>query len=269
MSYILFSFLFIALGAFFFYKRKLKQNKVEEMLASKNYSFEKIKADFENPSLGNDEYEIYGEVIVPSFLQAPLSGVDCVYYIVQIEREAEVKEEFTNQMGEKAFRWVGKTELVFEKEEYISFGIGDEGGGVQVDLKGSEITPDLSYSSHEKTELLGVPEVIKDNDLFISDLEQVREEEAALNTANIQVLGYRYREYTLPVHGKLYALGSVEKNEEKLVMAKAPEKPFLVSIKSPLDIYENLDQKIQVLFYAGAVCFVIALILVFYGAMGI
>lgn len=269
MIYFLFSGFFLVISGVFLFRRKKKQDKVERMLSAKNISITSVVNAFNSTSSGIPEafkkgIEIEGTVLADNVLKAPFSGQKSVYFMLRLEQEYQMEEAFTNQSGERSKKWVNKSDLIYEKEKYVPFQLKDENNFIDVALEGSEITPEVSYTSYEKNTIYTIPERIKESDVVYKDLTELQQQLADKNKDKT-ILGYKLTEYTLPVDQKLYALGAVYKNNGKLFIGRGEKHPFVVSINSSEKIYNRLEQRILQFFIAAILCFLTSLVLFFYG----
>lgn len=269
MIYFLFSGFLLILSGVFLFRRKKKQEKVERMLSAKNVSIGSVikafeKSDGKVPASFQKGIEIEGDVLVGESLLAPFSGQNVVYYMLRLEQEYQVEETFANQSGVRSKKWVNKSDLIYEKEMYVPFQLKDPGGVINVALEGSEITPGVSYSSYEKNNSYTIPERIKKSTTVYKDLLALKED---LNTNNQDktILGYKLIEYILPVKQKLYALGTVSKREGEVFIGRSVNQPFVVSVNSSEKIYNRLEQRILQFFLIAILCFLVSLVLFFYG----
>lgn len=262
MNFIILSSLTLLIGFYFLWRRKNKIKKVDKLLSASALSIEEL----DNKEYPLNSVELYGKVKSNKTLTAPLSNIECVFYKVILKMQIEEKEEFTNQSGEKGTRWANKTKTIYEKEEFIPFLLEDETGSITVDLKGSELTPQQSYSSIVKSDILEIPEsILESKNHLKDDIQKTKEEIKALDLDTFKIKNFNWIEYTLPVSGSLYVMGSVDNAEKGLTVKKVNKNPFIVSVKSPSMVYDDLDKKIQLLFYLGIVFVITGVFLFFYG----
>lgn len=240
------------------------------MLTFNNDSIKNLKDKFESSVKSNEDFllgvEFYGETNFKDQLKAPFSGCPCLYYRAMVELEYASQEEFTNQSGDRAKRWLEKKDLIFEYENFIPFELIDETGSLRIDIKGSEITPDKTYSSFDKGEVFTLSERFQKNNPLYDKLKLLHEE--VINKEKDEgksIRGYKFIEYTLPISQPLYVLGSLKKSGNDFILTKGTDGTLVVSVKSPNDVYEGIDQKIQFLFYGAVFSFITAFILFFYG----
>lgn len=269
MIYFFFSGFFIVLSAVFLFRRKKKQDKVERMLSAKNISIASVIEAFKKssnhlPGEFKKGIEIEGTVASEKFLKAPFSGQKAVYFMLRLEQEYQMEEAFTNQSGERSKKWVNKSDLIYEKEKYVPFSLKDENGKINVALEGSEITPDVSYSSYEKNSIYTIPERIQESEEVFNDLVELQNELEDKNKDKT-ILGYKLTEYILPVDQKLYALGAAFERDGEIFVGRGQKQPFVVSVNSSEKIYSRLEQRILQFFIAAILLFLISLVLFFYG----
>ena len=261
MNFIIFSLFFLLSGIYFFWLRKNKMNKIDKLLSSKSLNINELSSHKHKNSV-----ELYAKVVTDSPLLAPLSNLQCSFYKMQLIMNVDEKESFTNQSGERATRWVNKTKTIFETEKDTTFYLEDETGKIRADIQGAELTPEHSYSSIDKNDLFEIPSsLLNGGNEITKELAKLKEDISKIDQDTMKIVNFNWIEYTLPMDRNVYILGSVEKTNEGLVLKKVGGNPFLISIKAPGKVYEDLDKKVQLLFYIGIGSILLSGILFFYG----
>lgn len=269
MIYFLFSVFFLIISVVFLFRRKRKQDKVERMLSAKNISIAAVVEAFKTTQHEiSDDFkkgiEVEGKVVAKKLLTAPFSGQKAVYYMLKLEQEYQFEEPFTNQSGERTSKWVNKSDVIYEHEVHVPFQLSAEGSVINVALEGSEITPEVSYSSYEKNEIYTIPERIKKATKVHKDLVELQKK-LNVENKNKTILGFKLTEYILPEMHEFYALGAVFEKEGGLYIGRKEGHPFVVSVNSSEKIYNRLEQRIQQFFIAAISCFLVSLLLFFLG----
>ena len=264
MLFILIGIFLLAVAAYFLWNRRKKELKLERMLEANSLSLEDLIASIKSKKPLKEGVEVVGRVVCDTRLRAPFSLNEVVYYKCSISRIYQEKVTITSQDGRHRDKWESKTESVFEEEAYNDFLIDDGTGQVKVDLKGAELTPDISYQSTERGQLFSISERFSDFPDIKEKLEKLRKEVQDTN-GDKDIYGFEIIEYSLPLHKDLFIMGGVGKEGEMPLLTKQTDMPFVVSIRSSSQVYEGIEDKLQRAFLLAIACGVTGVVLLFYG----
>lgn len=264
MIFILIGIAFILVTIYILWKRRTDELKLEEMLESNRSSTRDLQKSIAGNSEKLDYVEVKGTSISDNKLISPFSFTPSVYYKSMIIQVYKKKETFVNQNGQKQDRWKSFEDIVFDEENYTDFFIEDEDGKVKIDLKGAEITPEITYESNEKVQVFKVSERFNEH----AELKQKFENVVSDIKSNIhdkEVTGYQFKEFSLPLNKTLFVQGKLTEEKENPKIVRGESKPLIVSVKSANQIYQNMEEKIQKQFFLAIVCGLGGLVFIFYG----
>lgn len=264
MIFILIGTALLITCVFFLWKRRKKEVELAKMLESNSLSLRDLQKRIANDLQIKEGIEVKGKVTAADPLIAPFSFNQVVYYKCQIDRIFQKKIEFTGQDGQLHEKWESITETVFEEEKFIPFSLTDGTGEVKIDLKGAELTPEISYQSTEKVQLFGISDRFDDQPKFKEKFTKLRSEVKESNQGK-DIVGFEFIEYTLPIEKDLFVLGGVGVLKDLPMLVKKPDLPFFVSIRTAQQVYDEMGDKLQRYFLLAIVLGLGAFISIFYG----
>jgi hypothetical protein len=264
MIFILIGTVLFLATLFLLWRRRKKEVELAHMLESNSMSLRDLQKRIANNLSIDEGAEVKGKVTASEPLTAPFSFNKVVYYKCKIDRVYQEKIEFTGQDGQLHEKWESKTDTVFEEEDFIPFSLTDGSSEVRIDLKGAELTPEISYQSTEKVKLFSI------SDRF--DEQPELKEKFTLLRSKIQdsnkgkdVVGFEFIEYTLPIHKDLFVLGGVGVQKDLPLLVKKDGMPFVASIRTAQQVYQEIDDKLQRYFLMAVLTGLAAIVCIFYG----
>jgi hypothetical protein len=264
MIFILIGVTLFMITIYLLWNRRKKELKVAKMLEAKALSLRDVQKKIANDLAIEEGIEVKGNVKCKNALKAPFSLGKVVYYNCKVDRIYQKKEVFTGQDGQQHEKWESHTETIFNEENHTSFTINDGTGEVEIDLKGAEVTPYISYQSTEKVQLFSVSDRFDELPELKERFLRLRDEIGKSNEGK-DVVGFEFIEYSLPVNKDLFVLGGVGVKKDLPLLLKKAGLPFVVSIRSAQQIYQNLDDKLQRYFLLAIVTGLAATVFIFYG----
>lgn len=267
MIFILIGVALLILTFYLLWNRRKKELKMKRMLDANSLSLRDVQKRIANNHTLEDGIEVKGVAQCKSALVAPFSLNPVVYYKCQITRVFQKKILFTGQDGQQHEKWESDSDIVFEDENFTLFSINDGTAEVQIDLKGAEITPDISYQSTEKGELFTLSDRFDEHPELKNKLTLLRKEIEVSNEGK-DVTGFEFIEYTLPMNKDLFVLGGVGVKKDLPILNKKSGVPFVVSIRTSQQVFQKLDDKLQRYFFMALVSGLVGAICIIYGIKG-
>ncbi|MFC1849618.1 E3 ubiquitin ligase family protein [candidate division CSSED10-310 bacterium] len=205
--------------------------------------------------------EIKGVAKTEQPLTAQFSGRECVYFRSQVIREWEEEEiERDSETGEERRHWERRSEVMSDNVSDPDFWIEDETGKINVHPKGAKI---------ESIQVL--------DDFEQQDSGKISIDGGKLSWGNFSfsigdsfsgrnILGYRFKEWIIPIDQRMYALGEASDSGGTLSLQKPKEKKtFLISTRSEEELTQAAEKSTALFTYGSIGCAVVGLILILVG----
>ena len=190
--------------------------------------------------------EVKGKGIIEVPLKAQISGRECLYFKVTVEREREEKYWTKDSNGNRVQKRKRVWDTVSKNEQYADWYLEDTTGKIKMDARQAEL--DGLVETVNKYE----PQVPTGGSFGQALLGIVTS-----MTTNDKVLGYRTKEYILPIGTQLYVLGNVSDSSGELQIQNVTEKDkkYLISTKSEEEIVASSQKSIKMQKIGSYVCF--------------
>ena len=218
---------------------------------------QKMSSDGTNSYVQNFNYfaELKGKGVTDEPLEAQISNRKCLYYKIIVERERE-EVSYVNTRNGRSRRKRKVWDLISQNEFNAEWYLKDATGEIRVNTKGSEM--DGLITTVDKYEPI-VPSGSGFGDALINILTSM--------TTSDKILGYRTREYILPVDSRLYILGNVSNAMGFLQIQNLIEKDkkFFISTKSETRLVNEYKKSINMQVLGSYISFAIGIILIIVG----
>ncbi len=227
----IFGIILLGLGGLLLYFR---QKSLDKAMNIKYYETSKIAELHDThksiaSELGEGNFsqvvELNGVAHSENPLQAEHSGQAALYFRAEVSREYEVTVEKRDDQGRITRNIERRTESISNNERFIPFALNDGTGTIQVDMEGAEKVAQQSVDRFD----MQAPSGYSISFGYSSDS---------------RTLGYRYKEYIIPVGAKLYVLGEAsDRRGGGLTVVRPADKKlnFIVSTKSEDELLRGTE----------------------------
>jgi len=255
----------ILLVVYFSNKRKLEEMYAVE--ASTTASLQDIwKGVADEIGAGSFEQktEINGVIECGQPIESELAKEPCVHYRMSVERnwEEDYEEEYTEkdpssgQMVRKTRRGTRKgSDTVSSNSRSTKFTVRDDTGTILVDPEGADIDVEQAIDRFEPASAASGGRISFGGMSFSTG--------GFSDSGRRRTLGYRFKEWVLPLNRKVYILGVASDLSGELMIQKPREKgQFLISLKSEEELIASAKSGMTWGLYGSIACFIIGIVLV-------
>jgi len=171
------------------------------------------------------QIEIKGACQPRETLQAELSGRDCACYKCQVVREWEEERDETDSEGNRRRRTQRGSDTVSQNEILNPFFVQDDSGSILVDPQGASIDWVKSVEKFDRGDPDGGVLSLGGFSLNLGGMRL---------GGGRRTIGYRYKEWILPLQQQLYVLGGPGMNGSEPCIQKPTgrEGKYLISVKT-------------------------------------
>lgn len=274
MGFLIFGIIIVIIGVVLWIQKGKREKKLAVINEFERSTIKMIREnyDFIEGGYGEGNFSNYVEVTGYASHGEPLiaefSGIECVYYHSKVVEEYEEEQAYTDQNGNRKYRWVRNSRVVQDIERKIDFDLDDETGLIFIELEGAEFSKEKVYNDYEQGKNPDFTRRVKSSnsgflDSLLSGLSSGRRH------SGTRILGYKYTEEAIPLDSKLYVIGEAnDRNGELTISApKDKSKPYIISLKSEDQITKALQKKINTFKIGAIACFMIGLGLVAFGVI--
>jgi len=264
MGFLIAGIVLIVVAVVLWFMRKKKSSKVHYLEYTETSKIKDIKENqlSMSDSFGAGNFSLYAEVKGKAMAETPViaefSKTKCVYSQSTVTREYEVLEDKKDAEGNYVKKWVRKTEIVSSHTNVANdFVIDDGTGEILVNTDGAELNTKVTFSKFEKGE---EPSNKGGINFSIGGFSMS-------SGSTIRTIGYKYSEFSIPLHTSLYVIGDANDRSGRLQISKPTEKkvPFIISTKSEEEITDKLNKSANWMLYSAIASGVIGLGLTIYG----
>jgi hypothetical protein len=205
--------------------------------------------------------EVKGTIEAAQDLRSEIRGEPCIYYHTRVEREYEEEDWETDSEGHRKRVTRRGSETMSDTERREKFYVRDATGRLLVNPEGASLEPMEivdEFQQGDPGEGGGMIRLGRFSLSLGTMLERRR------------TLGYRYKEWIVPINRQVYVLGQATDSNGELCLERPTEggKPFIISLKSEEQLLAGAQSSAQwmgiaagVLLAAGAVLLAVGLIM--------
>lgn len=169
--------------------------------------------------------EVKGKVVCDAPLDAELTGSQCIYYAMKVEREYEETYYTTDQQGRRVRQTRRASEVVASNTRSVPFAVQDATGQMPVEPDGAHFVAEKVLSRFEQ------------NPGHQGGVLRMGQWSIAVPTSlgqdDRRTLGYRYEEEAIRVGSPIYVLGeATDRHGELRLLRPHDDGEFIVSVKS-------------------------------------
>lgn len=239
----------IGIGVFLIFKRKKKAYELTSFMIAREAKISDLKSEFSEVSdgLGQGLYKqliaMHGTIETDQPLRAELSKRDCVKYRTVVERNWEEDYQERDNRGYLVERTRQGSDIVSQQEQALPFYINDGSGTIRVSPDGADIDLEKVVERYEPVRNRNFGGDISIGGLNFNLFDGL--------SSQRRLLGYRYREWILPVGRRVFIHGEVSDSGGELTfqMPSDPEKeePYTISLKSKSELIRKTQQQIKLM----------------------
>ncbi|WP_038030984.1 E3 ubiquitin ligase family protein [Thermonema rossianum] len=258
MIYIIIGVILLAVGGFLEYNRRRQLRRVLNIKYHQTSNIADIIATYKDisQSLGAGNYsqivEVKGKAKAKSPLQSEFSKKAVVYCATTITREYETKVQKQDQEGKTYWATERRSEVVSRQENKLPFLIEDGSGEIEVNPEGAELHLIQSVDRFERE---------GEGEFFSYIAQNIG------GSGNNKTLGFRYREWIIPVGAPLYVLGEAHDRDGYLRIGKPKDEneSFIISTKTEEQLVKESEGSAKMSLAGAFVLGIIGIGLIIYG----
>ncbi len=248
-------------GGLLLWGRKSAQEKVAQLktatprtVAELQEMANEIAKDL-GPGSYNEFVEVRGTIECSNPLVSELSGTECVYYRMSVDRKYEEEyEEYDEQEERTVIRTRRSTENVANNTRSVPFLVRDDTGALEVLPDAADVDAEKVLDTFEpENQLMGGGMALTFGN-FSMTMGGGRGWGAGTRT-----LGYELEEWVLPLGRQVYILGEASDSEGRLAIHKPSDKrkKFIITTRSKQALMQATEKKANLFFYGAIAAFVI------------
>jgi len=253
----------------------LIRRRTERKLIAISYAREAKVSDLQSEfgevgqDLGKGYYKqliaLHGTVESDKPLVSELANQHCVKYRMLVERNWEEMYEEEDDDGNIVEKTRTGYDTLSSNERQQPFYVNDGTGSIRVSSEGADVELEKVLDKYEPVDRADFDGTISIGNLSINlDLNL---------SSRRNILGYRYKEWILPVGRKVFIHGEVNDSSGELSFEKPsdPDKkePYIISLKSKSELIRQAAQKLKTLRFFIYGCLGIGVVLSVWGILRI